>query len=278
MSPDAGMSPDLRWTFTEDAELYQRARPGYPPELFAELSDLTGLTRLTGSLGISSGGRVLEIGPGTGQATVELARLATEVVAVELGPELAGVLRRRLAQAHLDDRVQVEVAAFEDWPLPGQSFDVVASFTAWHWLDPGIRTARAAAALAPGGSLATVTTFHARGGSVAFFDAAQDCYLRWDPATEPGMRLAEADSIPPARDEVDDSADFHPAIRRRFRQDVTYSTAAYLDVLQTYSGHRALPSDARTGLLTDLADLIDRRHGGSITKTYLYELRVAVRK
>jgi SAM-dependent methyltransferase len=270
------MSQELRRTFTEDADLYHRARPGYPADLFTDLAELTGLAASTGLA--PGGGRVLEIGPGTGQATVELARLATAVTAVDLGSELVELLRHRLVEERLDHRVRVEVATFEEWPLPPEPFDVVAAFTAWHWLDPGIRSAKAAAALSPGGSLVTVTTSHVRGGSERFFDAAQDCYLRWDPATDPGIRLLDADFIAPDRDEADTSPDFRPAVRRRYRQDLTYSTAAYLELLNTYSGHRALAAARRAGLLACLAELIDRLHGGTITKSYLYELRVAVRK
>jgi hypothetical protein len=46
-------------------------------------------------------------------------------------------------------------------------------------------------------------------------------------------------------------------------------------VLQTYSGHRLLPADSREGLLACIADLIDTRYRGTITKRYLTELRVA---
>jgi SAM-dependent methyltransferase len=67
----------LRATFDQAAGLYGRARPGYPPALFDDLADLTG---------IRPGSRVLEIGPGTGQATLPLAERGGRVVAVELGP------------------------------------------------------------------------------------------------------------------------------------------------------------------------------------------------
>src|SRR4029079_16021192 len=60
-----GMDRPLRAIFDEDAERYDRARPGYPAELFADLAALTGLR---------PGDRVLEVGPGTGQATVPLAK------------------------------------------------------------------------------------------------------------------------------------------------------------------------------------------------------------
>ncbi|MGW3851955.1 class I SAM-dependent methyltransferase, partial [Streptomyces fagopyri] len=56
----------LRDTFDEAAELYDRARPRYPAALVDELA---------GRAGLGPGVRVLEIGPGTGQLTVPLARL-----------------------------------------------------------------------------------------------------------------------------------------------------------------------------------------------------------
>lgn len=55
----------LRDVFDEDAELYDRARPAYPPALVEALIGEAGLTPDT---------RVLEVGPGTGQLTVPLAR------------------------------------------------------------------------------------------------------------------------------------------------------------------------------------------------------------
>ncbi|MGH3780200.1 MAG: class I SAM-dependent methyltransferase [Pseudonocardiaceae bacterium] len=51
---------------------YDRARPTYP----AELVDLAGIGEAT---------RVLEIGPGTGQLTVALAKHRCRIVAVDLG-------------------------------------------------------------------------------------------------------------------------------------------------------------------------------------------------
>jgi hypothetical protein len=64
---------------------------------------------------------------------------------------------------------------------------------------------------------------------------------------------------------------------RRYEWDVTYPTGAYLDVLRTYSGHRALDPVARGHLLDCIARLIDSRYGGRIAKRYLTELRLARR-
>jgi ubiquinone/menaquinone biosynthesis C-methylase UbiE len=55
----------LRATFDQVAPLYDEAHPTYPEELFDDVVSLSG---------IPPGGRILEIGCGTGQATVLFAR------------------------------------------------------------------------------------------------------------------------------------------------------------------------------------------------------------
>jgi SAM-dependent methyltransferase len=255
----------LRETFDEAAELYDRARPGYPAALFSDLAQLA----CTGA-----GCRVLEIGCGTGQATLPLAERGCEIVCVELGASLAAVARRKLARF---GSVRVEVAAFEAWPLPPEPFDTVLAATAFHWLDPAIRLTKAAQALRRGGALATIATHHIAGGDAAFFAEAQACYERWDPATPPGLRLPRADEIPFDSQDLDGSGRFGPATFRRYEWELAYSSAQYLDTLLTYSGHRALAPEARRGLLACIADLIDSGHGGHIRKRYLSELRVTYR-
>lgn len=57
----------------------------------------------------------------------------------------------------------------------------------------------------------------------------------------------------------------------------TYSAAAYRELLLTYSGHRALPEEARRGLLDCIGQLIASQYGGTIRKGYLTELCLAYR-
>ncbi|MFF9060710.1 class I SAM-dependent methyltransferase [Streptomyces sp. NPDC101213] len=266
--PEESRRVRLGRTFDEDAELYDRARPGYPPELYDDLAELTG---------VRPGSRVLEIGCGTGQATVPLAGRGCRITAVEAGPAMAAVARR-----NLDGAVGAEVvtADFESWPLPEEPFDVVLAATAFHWIDPVVRTAKAAEALRPGGALAVVRTQHVRGGTEEFFVDVQRCYERFDPDTPPGTRPPEAadvDGSDHAR-EVARSGGFGPTVSCRYERDLTYTTSEYLELLRTYSGHRALPEAARNGLLGCVAGLIDGRYGGRVTKRYLIELAVAHRR
>jgi SAM-dependent methyltransferase len=249
----------LRTTFGEDAELYDRMRPQYPSALFDDLATLAWLR---------AGAPVLEIGPGTGQATIALARRGYRVTAVELSEDLARLCQMRCASSD----VRVDVGAFEDWPLT-QQFDLVFAATAFHWIDPAVRLRKSAQALRPGGALATVRTEHIAGGTDAFFAAAQRCYERWDALTPPGLRLEPAEAIPfEADDHIAGSELFEAPIFRRYEWEQTYTIAEYRNLLLTYSGHRALPREQQQGLLECITECAA---GKPVTKRYLFELRVA---
>lgn len=255
----------LRATFDEVAELYDRARPVYPRELFADLVSLAAHEPRA---------RVLEIGCGTGQATAPLAELGFDLVCVELGERLAEVARRRLARF---PNVEVVSGDFEQWEAPAASFDAVVAFTAFHWIDPAVRYEKAARLLRPGGALAVVSTQHvlAEGGD-PFFAEVQKDYEAVDPT---------ADSLPPpAPDEAGDLAAeieasglFRSTAVRRYLWDVTYSADEYIAVLDTYSGHRSLGEERRRRLYDLIRHRIEARPGATIRKTYLAMLHVAER-
>ncbi|MFI2367554.1 class I SAM-dependent methyltransferase [Streptomyces sp. NPDC018833] len=265
--PEESRRARLSRIFDEDAELYDRARPGYPTELYDDLAELAGTC---------AGSRVLEVGCGTGQATVSLAGRGCRIKAVEAGSRMAAVARRNLAGFAA---VEVVTAEFEGWPLPEEPFDAVVSATAFHWIDPAVRMAKAADALRPGGALAVVRSQHVMGGTEEFFVEVQRCYERFDPDTPPGLRPPAAADIDGSdhAEEVARSGRFGPPVFRRYEQDLTYTTSDYLELLRTYSGHRALPEAARNGLLGCIAGLIDGKYSGRVTKRYLIELGVSHR-
>jgi SAM-dependent methyltransferase len=261
----SGDSRRLRRIFDTVAERYDAVRPGYPPDMIA---DLVAVAEIDDSC------HVLEIGCGTGQLTVPLADSGAWVTAVELGPNLAAIARRNLAGR---PRVAVVIGDVEEMPPPAQQYDVVVAATAFHWLDEATRVDRCARLLRPGGWLAVVDTEHVAAGTVEFFHRAQACYETWDPATPPGLRLLPVDEIARTRPELERAAVFGPVELRRYTWEATYTTAQYRELLLTYSGHLALPPDRRDGLLTCLSDLADREFDGQVTKGYLTELRMTPR-
>src|SRR6478672_11406913 len=113
---------EQRFVFNEVADLYEQARPGYPDAMFDGLVALAGLRE---------GSRVLEVGCGTGKATLGLARRGCRMVCLEPGASLARVARDTLRTF---PAVEVVSETFESWPLERDAFDLVFAAQAFHWL------------------------------------------------------------------------------------------------------------------------------------------------
>jgi SAM-dependent methyltransferase len=256
----------LRTTFDSAASLYDEVRPGYPDELFDDIVSLSG---------IPPAGRILEIGCGTGQATVPFARRGYHILCIELGENLATVARRNLEGYPL---AEVRTGAFEEWPLQQGAFDLAISATAFHWLDPAVAYSKTARALREGGSLALFWNVHVQSdASEGFFEEVQRIYEREAPEIvgPDDHRLPRPSEVPDRTAEIEASGMFGAITASQYRWDETYDTAEYLRVLSTYSGHRSLRDDTRRLLFRGIADLAGTKFGGRIVKGYLTTLYVA---
>lgn len=248
----------LRTSFDQVAELYDEARPGYPEQLIEDVVSLSG---------IPPGGRILEIGCGSGQATLPFARRGYAMLCLELGRNLAA-----LAAGHCRPYPQVEIQtlAFEDWPLQRQRFDLVISASAFDWIAPETGYPKAAAALRDGGSL--VLLWHDHVGADPPFSQAARVLRQHIPglaetlkARPPGTRLSDIEG------EIQASALFGPVTTRRYPWTAEYTTNHYVNLLQTYSTVRNLAPEARREFLAGIQALVEQ-HGGTVHTRYLSHL------
>jgi SAM-dependent methyltransferase len=253
----------LRTTFEQVPELYDRARPTYPEELSDDFAALTGL---------GAGARLLEVGCGTGQATLPLARRGFDIVCIELGAGLAALARRKLAPF---PRVEVVHGNFETWEPARGGFDAVVGFTALHWVDPELRIAKPARLLRDGGHLAVAGSLHVQrpDGDTFWLDVQEDYE-----AAAPGDDNApppSPEAVESLRTEIEAGGLFEYVAWRRYVWDQAYAAEEYIALLSTYSGHRALDDDRREDLYARIRRRIESRPGGRVTKTYLTMLNVA---
>jgi SAM-dependent methyltransferase len=109
--------PDSR-PFELVADLYERVRPGYPPEAVRWIAD---------QLDLRSGRIVLDLGAGTGKLTRALVETGAEVLAVEPGDAMRAELERVLPQ------VRALRGSAESIPLRDQSVDAITVGQAFHW-------------------------------------------------------------------------------------------------------------------------------------------------
>jgi len=253
----------LRKTFNNAAGLYNAARPRYPEELFDTLIR-------TARPGKNS--NLLEIGPGTGQATEPLARRGYAITAVELGPALANAARSALKKY---PQVRIITGAFEEAKLPLAFFDLVYAASAFHWLRPGIKFTKPHKLLKPSGYLAIISTSHISDeAGDDFFFASQSIYRKYKPggSFDKNFRLPRITGLKP---DTMDNEFFTPVSCDIFPLSIPYTGAGYVRLLRTYSPTLSMPPDNRTSFLRNISRLINAEFGGSIRKKYAFTLTIA---
>lgn len=248
------------------AELYDRARPSYPEALVEDVLQIAPTP---------SPQRALEVGAGTGKATVLFARRGLSVLALEPSPAMAAVAERNCAAY---PNVAIERTEFELWRPRGGTFGLVFCAQAWHWVSPELRYLRARAALRKGGALAAfwnrpdwaacafrteldeayrrfAPELTANGPMHPAFAVSADLWSEWEQeiASAPGLARAEVRCYPWAR---------------------RYRTEEYVRLLHTHSDHIVLDRHQRELLLAEVAAVLDR-NGGGLHVSYVTRLCLA---
>jgi SAM-dependent methyltransferase len=252
-----------RATFDTGVDDYDAGRPPYPARVYKFLEDLGALHH---------GSRVLEIGPGTGQATADLLARAHTVTAVELGAGLAHRLRTKLP----DPALTVTVGAFEVTELQQASFDLIAAATSFHWVPEGSVT-RCADLLNRSGWLAVWwTVFGDASRPDPFHDALLPVLaelapevLDADGAGKPTIRLPHALDTPARIAEIEGSGRFGAVHQEQIRWTGHHDRAQLRALFGSFSPWLALPPDRRARVLDAMDALARDEFGGVVERPYV---------
>lgn len=280
--PDSWRHGDV---FDGIAAAYDARRSGYPSELVAAAVGLAGLR---------TGSRVVEVGAGTGKLTEELVAFGLRVDAVEPGPNMIELARRRVNGS---DLVRFHVGRFEEVSLPRERFDAVFAASAFHWVDPHVGWAKAAALLRPGGTFALLQPIgvrekgdrHAQDELAAAFTRVAPELAAWpaprDEATiragvaersenvseawawlaHPGLGVPEAATL------------FGPARLTSVARATEQPADELWGIFETTAKYHRLTPTARAELQAE-SERIIKRHGGTLRSTQLVALVTAQRR
>jgi SAM-dependent methyltransferase len=261
---------DLGRVFNEVPELYDRVRPTYPDELFADLLAITGMDDLSS---------VLEVGCGPGTATRSLAPLVGSVTGIEPGPEMAALARRRLATF---PNVEVETSMFEEWDDRGRRFDVLVAASAWHWVDPSIGWRKADRVLRPGGWMALLgNVVVRRPGEPEVYAETADLHERYSPGNPDWGHPPLEDEVRATTEgwgpDVDPGDLFLSTVVRWYPSVQWFDADGFVDLLRSQSVYRKLEPDIRDPLLDAIAERIRTRMDDRAARRYLSVLRAGQR-
>jgi SAM-dependent methyltransferase len=250
-----------RRLFGTDPAAYDLARPGHAERVYEVLTERCGL---------GPGSRVLEVGPGTGQATRRLLERGASVVAIEPDPSLAAHVERALG-------VEVLLVTLEDATLAEGAYDLAVAASCFHWVDEAVGLAKLYAALRPGGWIALWWTLFGDGEAPDAFIKATTPLLeglhRSPTAGEEGQPPFARDSERRLR--ALSSAGFEELSYETARWDAHWDTAGIRALYGTFSPIARLDVEQRTEILDGVARIADEQFGGQVGRTLLTALYTA---
>ncbi len=245
---------EIRLSFDSIPDMFDRWRPRYSSELFR---------RFIEKAGIGSGTKVLEIGPGTGQATDPVLETGCDYLAIELGPNLAGFMRKKYA-GHENFRIVNDDLVTHDFG--GERFDVIYSAAAIQWIPEKDAFTRTYELLKSGGMLAML-------------------FLRGDYKTPQPEMYDDIQKVYDSCFKTPNPYDkgtfgYDNAVNYGFTEPETeyfkgtreFTADEYIEYIGTHSDHIVLEEPYRTPFFEGVRDAINA-HGGRLVFNDTYVLK-----
>ena len=255
-------------SFDAWADEYDRYRPTYPAELFA---------LIRGELELPKRPAVVDMGAGTGRASLAMAELGWRVTALEPGRGMLDVLRANAADAGLV--VATVQASAEATGLDPASVDLVTAAQAFHWFDKPAAVAEMARITRPGGGVALFWNVRdeTRSPFVAAYHAALDRY--GGPPEGRYLQAGRATGRPATRSALEDSVSFEAVTLHELHHEVDMRAADFLPMAFTASYVRAMAAEAQAAFRTETETLVAEhaRPDGGLTIPYRIDCWIARR-
>ncbi len=258
------------------AGIYEEIRPSYPDQLIQDVISITDL---------KPEDRLLEIGAGTGKATLQFAHKGYLIHAVEIGEEMAEILREKCTGF---PNVTIDVASFEEWTCSdGLKYNMIYSAQAFHWINKNIKYRKCYELLKDKGYL--VLFWYQPSGRKAperiVLDEQVDRIVKkytsdYTPKEEQPARIAHTGV---ARNEyrkieIEESGFFHIISEKEYTYAVVNSPDQYMKAMKSVPAYASILD----GLDPDIIRKMDReieeliiQYGGPIKEEFDYTLYIA---
>lgn len=248
------------------ADNYHSVRPSYPAQAFEDCREFCEL---------DENSRLLEIGAGSGIATVELAKLGCRLIGIEPGANLAEIARKVTSGF---PNVEITEETFEAYETL-EKFDALFAFTAFHWLKDGDKFVKAHGLLEPNGSLVLVWNSFFQSDSEAtsevnkaYKDFLPDVYRDGLGKVNEGV-LAKLNG---REKELYDNPLFYVFYSRKFLTVYNYDNETYPKLLNTFPKVTEVDDERKKVFFSRVAEIV-RKHG-KISVPVLTTLIICKRK
>lgn len=248
---------DLRLTFNEVPAEYDKLRPVCPDNLFIDVISFASLDKNK---------KALEIGIGTGQASLPFLKTGCALTAIEIGDKLAQYSKEKFAEYK---NFKVINQDFESVVLEENYYDFIYSVNAFHWILPEVGMSKALQLLKPNGVFAWISVQPAP-SQQHMHDEIQNVYTEYSryfrDVNLPFNRQLEAEKKLQSRIDLFNQYGFVEIEDKFYYGSRALNANEYATLCGTYSDHRAIPEVDRTIFLQKLENVVNNC-GGEFTFT-----------
>lgn len=231
---------------------YHSVRPGYPALIFKDIKK---------QCGINNRFRLMEIGAGSGIATVELAKIGCYVVAIEPGAHLATIARK---QTEKFKNVEIFEGTFENFQSTDK-FDAILAFTAFHWLNEGDKYQRILNLLNDSGNLVLVWNSFFQSDSPATIEV-NNAYREFLPDIYPEESIIAdvnegvLSKLNRREQEVVSTLLFYPVFLNKYLTLYNYDSQTYPKLLNTFPKIVEIEKEKRLKFFKRISEIV-KQHG-----------------
>ena len=256
----------LEATFDTVVSAYDKMRPGYAPGLFKTIFEY---------VSISENSRVVEVGSGSGQATLPVLKKGCELTAAEYGENFSKLLAEKFKDY---PKFSVRTGKFEELEFPSDSYDLVFSATAFHWVPEEIGYKKVFDMLKKGGAFARFANRPQNcknepelGNEIqALYEEYYNRHHNIKSGTKKWFTEEDAKAI----SLIPEKYGFADTECHFFYRERVFTAKEYTGLLGTYSDHIAIEEKTRNEFFAKIEDAINR-HGGTITISDTMDLELA---
>ncbi len=255
---------DLQLKFNEDEFNYDKYRPTYPEELFSDIINYSY---------ISIEHNALEIGIGTGQATLPILQSGCNVTAIELGDNLTRYVKDKFSNYKNFNVINVD---FMKYPIESDTFNLVYCATSFHWLPLEQGYEKVKNILKDQGTIALFWNhpFPNRKDDISNI-INKKIYNKYRPNDKEVREFHERDCQ--KRISELERFGFKDITSKLYHRKRTLTSNEYICLLNTYSDHRVLPAPEKNNFEIDMKNAIDEV-GGKINIYDTVDLYLAKKK
>ncbi|SEH42655.1 Methyltransferase domain-containing protein [Ruminococcus flavefaciens] len=258
---------ELKRTFDSVSSAYDKMRPGYVGELYQ---------KIFGYVHIDKNSRAVEVGSGSGQATKPVLDTGCDLTAVEYGENLSELLRENFKGY---PNLTVMTGKFEDMTFSENTYDLVFSATAFHWIPEETGYRKVFSMLRQGGAFARFANHPCISKKDnALAQAIEDVYDKYYYSYYPEKKRGTAAEYTAEQSEktanISGKYGFTDIQFHLFYRERVFTADEYIQLLGTYSDHIAIEKGVREEFFSSIKEAVNA-HGGRLVISDTLDLQLA---